>query len=668
MSLLFLREIVIVLAASIAVIYVSHKIRLPAVVGFLLTGVIIGPGGLALARDLRTINVLAEVGVVMLLFNIGIEFSLERLKKIQKNFWVGGGLQVVATIAVTAAVLAALHLRAEEALFYGFLVSLSSTAVVLKLMADRNELDSAHGRVSLGILLFQDMAIVPMIAVIPLLAHVGSFSAAAVLTRFLLAAAAIAAVFLAARFLMPRVLHLVVRTRIREIFLITALFLCLGMSLLTAGLGLSLALGAFLAGIIISESEYSHQVVSDILPFKDVFNSLFFISIGMLLDTAVVMRQWRLVLAVVLAVLLIKAVVASLTVRALGHAARVAMMVGLGLSQVGEFSFVLAGVGRLNGFLAGDAFQVFIAASVLTLLVTPFLFQRSASIADGISRRLKLERHIPEEHRPAGLEGHVIIAGFGLNGRNLARVLKETGIPYIVLELNPDTVRGARAAGEPVVFGDVASRNILKEAGVEKAKALVLAVSDPASSCRAVKNARGLNPGLFIIVRTRYASEIEGLFELGANDVIPEEFETSLEIFVRVLEKYHVPRNIINLQVQLVRGECYGMLRGTCTAARPTMDRISDILAAGIVESYLVPQSAWFAGKTLGELDLRGRSGATVVTVIRDEKTFAAPGADFVLRVHDILVLMGDHKSIDRAVAILDGRDRDEAGGGAGGQ
>jgi CPA2 family monovalent cation:H+ antiporter-2 len=667
MSLLFLREIVIVLAASIAVIYVSHKIRLPSVVGFLLTGVIIGPGGLALARDLRTINVLAEVGVVMLLFNIGIEFSLERLKKIQKNFWVGGGLQVFATIAVTAAVLAALHLRTEEALFYGFLVSLSSTAVVLKLMADRNELDSAHGRVSLGILLFQDMAIVPMIAVIPLLAHVGSFSAAAVLTRFLLGAAAIATVFLAARFLMPRVLHMVVRTRIREIFLITALFLCLGMSLLTAGLGLSLALGAFLAGIIISESEYSHQVVSDILPFKDVFNSLFFISIGMLLDTAVVMRQWGLVLAVVLAVLLIKSLVASLTVRALGNAARVAMMVGLGLSQVGEFSFVLAGVGRLNGFLVGDAFQVFIAASVLTLLLTPFLFQRSASIADGISRRLKLERHIPEEHRPARLEGHVIIAGFGLNGRNLARVLKETGIPYIVLELNPDTVREARAAGEPVVFGDIASHNILKEAGVEKAKALVLAVSDPASSARAVKNARGLNPGLFIIVRTRYASEIEGLFELGANDVIPEEFETSLEIFVRVLEKYHVPRNIISLQVQLVRGECYGMLRGTCTAARPTMDRISDILAAGIVESYLVPQGAWFAGKTLGELDLRGRSGATVVTVIRDEKTFAAPGADFVLGVHDILVLMGDHQGIDRAVAILDGRDRDEAGGGAGG-
>lgn len=666
MSLLFLREIVIVLAASVVVIYVSHRVKLPAVVGFLLTGVIIGPGGLALARDLRTINVLAEVGVVMLLFNIGIEFSLERLKKIQKNFWVGGGLQVVSTIAVTAAVLAAFHLRAEEAIFYGFLVSLSSTAVVLKLMSDRNELDSAHGRVSLGILLFQDMSIVPMIAVIPLLAHVGGFSAAAVLIRFALSAAAIAAVFLAARFLMPRTLHLVVRTRIREIFLITALFLCLGMSLLTAALGLSLALGAFLAGIIISESEYSRQVVSDILPFKDVFNSLFFISVGMLLDTAVVMRQWRLVLAVVLAVLLIKSLAASLIVRALGHAARVALIVGLGLSQVGEFSFVLAGVGRLNGFLAGDAFQVFIAASVLTLLVTPFVFQRSASVADMISRRLKLERHIPEEHRPAELEGHVIIAGFGLNGRNLVRVLKETGIPYIVLELNPDTVREARSEGEPVVFGDVASRNILKEAGAEKAKALVLAVSDPAASARSVKNARGLNPGLFIIVRTRYASEIEELFELGANDVIPEEFETSLEIFVRVLEKYHVPRNIINLQVQLVRGECYGMLRGTCAAGRPAMDRFSDILAAGTVESYLVPLNAWFAGKTLGEIALRGRSGVTVVTVIRNDKTFAAPGADFVLNVHDILVLMGDHKAIDRAVAVLDGRDR-EAAGGAGG-
>jgi CPA2 family monovalent cation:H+ antiporter-2 len=437
--------------------------------------------------------------------------------------------------------------------------------------------------------------------------------------RFGLSAVAIGTAFVLARYLMPRVLHLVVRTRIREVFLIATLFICLGMALLTSSLGLSLALGAFLAGVVLAESEYSHQVVSDILPFKDVFNSLFFISVGMLLDTGAVWRFKFMVLALVVCIFLLKAVVVILTVGILGYGSRIALITALALAQIGEFSFVLAGVGRANGLLAGDIFQAFIASSILTILATPFLIQVSPALADRTERALRWKKRTYAVGGKAGrgFEDHVIIAGYGLNGKNLAHVLKEAGIRYVILELNPVTVRAAAAEGEPIIFGDVSSRTILEEACVRRAKGIVFAISDPLMTRRGVKAVKELNPDIFVIVRTRYASEIDNLLVLGADDVIPEEFETSIEIFIRVLEKYHMPRNVIDAQVKVLRGECYGMLRGACSAIRPITERITDLLAAGTAETFYVGKEAWPAAKTLGALDLRGRTGATVIAVVR---------------------------------------------------
>ncbi|OGD12537.1 MAG: hypothetical protein A2W20_07355 [Candidatus Aminicenantes bacterium RBG_16_66_30] len=655
MSLHVLQEFVIVLAASVLIIYLSHKLRLPSVVGFLLTGVLIGPGGLSLVKNTGTVNVLAEIGVVMLLFTIGLEFEPVRLKRIRRDFWAGGGLQVLLTTSVTVLVLVLLKFPPREALFYGFLVSLSSTAVVLKILADRGETDAPQGRISLGVLIFQDIAIVPMIAVVPVLANAGGFSLGAVGLRFGLSALAIGTAFFLARFLMPRVLHLVVRTRVREVFLIATLFIVLGMALLTSSLGLSLALGAFLAGVILAESDYSHQVVSDIVPFKNVFNSLFFISVGMLLDVSAVWEFRSLVLILVAAILVVKFSVVVLTVGLLGYGSRIAVMTGLALAQIGEFSFVLAGVGRDNGLLAGDIFQAFVASSILTIVATPFLIQAGPALAARGERALPWKkRAVQDASGPVcDLEGHVIIAGFGLNGRNLAHVLKEAGIGYFIIELNPVTVREAAAEGELIIFGDVSSRTILVEAGARRAKGIVFAISDPIVTRRGVKAIRELNPDLFIIVRTRYASEIEELLKLGADDVIPEEFETSIEIFTRVLEKYHVPRNIVDAQVKVLRGECYGMLRGSCSAVRPVAERIADLLAAGTAETFFLGQGAWPAGKTLGALDLRGRTGATVIAVVRGEESFSSPGADFEVQEQDTLVLVASHRDIDRAFRYL---------------
>jgi CPA2 family monovalent cation:H+ antiporter-2 len=668
MSLFLLAELVIILAASVLVIFISHKIKLPPVVGFLLTGILIGPGGFSLVKDTRTVDVLAEIGVVMLLFMIGLEFTLERLKRIQRNFWVGGGLQVVLTTSAAVLVLVLLRVPVKNAVFYGFLVSLSSTAVVLKILSDRNETDTPQGRISLGILIFQDMAIVPMIALVPVLASVRAASPAAIIIRFLLSAGAIAAVFAVARFLMPKVLHLVVRTRIREIFLIASLFICLGMALLTSSLGLSLALGAFLAGIIISESDYSYQVVSDILPFRDVFNSLFFISIGMLLHMGAVWHSRAVIGGLVLSILLLKAVIVILTVRILGYDSRIAVLTGLALAQVGEFSFVLAGVGRANGLLPESVFQVFLASSILTILAAPFLIQMSPALAS--KTKAPAERKRPrvrgtEADAGCKLEDHVIIAGYGLNGRNLAHVLKEAGVGYVILELNPEAVRAAAERGDPFIFGDASSRTILKEAGVERAKAVVFAISDPATTRRAVRAVREMKGDIFIVVRTRYASEIDELYRLGADDVIPEEFETSVEIFTRVLERFHIPRNIIDAQVKIIRNECYGLLRGTCEAFKPSTERVSGLLSAGTADSYYIRKGSWPVGKTLGAVDLRNRTGATVIAVVRGEESFTSPGAEFTIAAGDILVLVASHRDMNEAFEFLRADPADGRSGGA---
>ncbi len=655
MTLFLLLELVTILAASILVIVVFHRLKIPAVVGFLITGILLGPGGLGLVRDLGVINAVAEIGVMMLLFIIGIEFSLERLQRIQRYFWFGGSLQVLMTILAVALISRFLGSKVEEAIVYGFLVALSSTAVVLKLLSDKKQLDAPHGQISLGITIFQDMTLVPMLAIIPLLANIKSVSILTLGSRFFLSLLAVAAVFFLARKIMPSIISLIVGTRIKEIFLLSALFACLGMAYLTASLGLSLALGAFLAGIIISESSYSLQVVSDILPFKDVFNSLFFVSVGMLLDTRIACNLGWQVLAVVVGIILLKIVVVFLTVRLLRFNFRISLLTALGLAQIGEFSFVLAGVCRQNGFLSGPIFQVFVASSVLTILATPLLMELGPRLVEKIQEhgepggRLDLATIESES-----LREHVIIAGFGLNGRNLARVLKETGISYVIVEINPETFRAACQAGEPVIFGDASSQVILQEASIDRARALVIAISDPAAARRAVSRARQLNPEVFIIVRTRFVSEIEELYELGANDVIPEEFETSIEIFVRVLEKYHLPRNIINTQVQIIRSERYGLLRGSRSTSRRLSQKIYDFLEAGVVETFLVPGDSWAVGKTLGEIDLRGRTGVTVIAVVRNEKTHSAPGADFRLQERDILVMVGDHQAVDKALACLE--------------
>jgi CPA2 family monovalent cation:H+ antiporter-2 len=627
----------------------------------MLTGIAIGPSGFGLIKEISAIEMLAEIGVMLLLFTIGLEFSVRRLVEMKRLVLIGGGLQVVLTIAITAGAAVTLGRSLNQSVFFGFLVALSSTAIVLKSYVERNEVDAPHGRSGIGILLFQDISIVAMLLAIPLLGGEDIVSFTAIVIDVGTSLLVLALIVLGAWWVLPKFLKQVVHLRSPEAFLLTVVLLCLGMSWLTSHFGMSLALGAFIAGMVLADSDYSHQVTSEVLPFRDVFNSLFFVSIGMLLSLTALASNVLLVLVLVVALILGKALIIWAIVRILGYPQRVATMTGLGLAQIGEFSFVLAKTGQGANLLPEADYQTFLAASIISMIATPFLIAASPRVGYWIQSLLKdgtvadVENTEEDIHLTSsgGLQQHVIIVGYGLNGRNLARVLRAVGVPYLILELNADVVRRAKSKGEKINFGDATRREVLLHAGVEQAWSMVLAMSDPAAARRTVDLAHHLNSNLHIVVRTRYVSEITELFELGANEVIPEEFETSIEIFSRVLHRYGTPRIIIEQQIAKVREQGYEMLRSPAIPVLPVIAPKIDLFDGASTETITLDEQSPVIGRNLGELDLRGKSGATVIAVVRGEDTKISPGANYTLAAGDMIILLGSAKKLGRAVAIL---------------
>jgi CPA2 family monovalent cation:H+ antiporter-2 len=577
----FLRDLVVLFGASIVVVYGFNRLRLPAVVGFLVAGALLGPYGLDVVDDVARVEVLAEVGVVLLLFTIGVEVSLGQIRSLRTV--VGAGLlQIGSAIVLSTLAAIAFGLPLNQGVFWGFLAAMSSTAVVLKMVTERGETNSPHGRLIIGILIVQDLAVVPMMVVTPVLGGLGEAGFLTVMQSVAKAALAVLLILVAARYLVPRLLVEVVRSRSRELFVITIILVCLGIAWLSSLAGLSLALGAFIAGLIISESEYSHQAMAEILPFRDSFNSLFFISIGMLLDLRVLLARPVLVMGLVVAIVGGKVVTTAGAAVVTGYSWRAAVLTGIALAQVGEFSFILAKVGRSVGLLPGESFQVFLTVSVLTLLLTPFLLQASPRLARRAEALQRLRHWLPERQTaPHGIQSrhlrdHTIVAGYGVNGRNLAQVLRETEIPFVVVDVDGQTVRREQKKGIPIVFGDITHPQVLRRLGVQEASALVLAISDPIATRRAVTVARQLSPAIHIIARTRYLREIEDLRMTGADQVVPEEFETSIEIFSLVLQHYRMPTRVIAEKAERIRQEGYALFRKGQPGLREIVAREAD--------------------------------------------------------------------------------------------
>ncbi|MGD8371599.1 MAG: cation:proton antiporter [Syntrophobacterales bacterium] len=649
MEVALFKDVLVIFSLAIGVLLVCQRINLPTVVGFLLTGILAGPYGFGLISAIHEVEVLAEIGVMLLLFTIGVEFSLKEFMRMKKSVVLGGSFQVILTFLVSFAIATRLGRPINEAVFIGFFISLSSTAIVLKILQEKAEFDSPHGRMALAVLIFQDIAVVPMILLTPLLGGEGGDLGKSLGFLALKGIGVFALVAASARWIVPGLLYQIARSRNRELFLLSVLVMCFGVAWLTYLAGLSLALGAFLAGLIISESEYGYHALGNIVPFRDVFTSLFFVSIGMLLDLGFLINHPDQVGLISAAVIMAKTLIAALAVLFLGFPLRTAIIVGLTLCQVGEFSFILAKVGVDYGLLAGDTFQLFLAVAVITMGVTPFIMALAPRVANATLRlpfpsRLKSgfssRSESVSEHQVHELADHVIIVGYGLSGKNVATTAKTAKIPYVIIEMNPETVRREKKAGEPMIYGDATHEAVLEHVGIEAARVMVLVISDPTAARRITAVAKRLNPKIHIIARTRFLAEATPLHDLGASEVIAEEYETSLEIFARVLAKYLVPKIEIDRLTAETRKGGYQMLR------KPAQDpaSLADLklnFPDMEISSIQVHQKAPVAGRSLAELQLRTKYGVTLLAIRRGAEILNNPDGQTQILGDDILILLG---------------------------
>ncbi len=552
-----LRDLVLIFAAAVVVVGLLRRVGVPSIAAFILTGILVGPNTLGLVGDPHKVETLAEIGVVLLLFGIGIELSLDSLRALWRSVLVGGSLQVGLTILATLAVVRALGYRLETALFLGFVIAVSSTAIVLRALRTANQLDAPHGRFTLGVLVFQDLCVVPMMLAVPVLAA-GGGSLGPPLGRMLQALVLLTVVFVVARFAAPRLLEAVARTRQRELFVLVVAVICLGIAWGLSTVGISLALGAFVAGLVVADTGYRHQALSELIPFRELLTSVFFISVGMLLDPRSLVAHAVPVVSLLAAMTVGKFVLVVLAVLLMRLQLRVAIVSGMALAQSGEFSFVLLAAAGGTSLIPTDLATALPMAVILSMLLTPLLLALGPGLATragrlpGVTRLIdvRVAEECPEEKDE--LSDHVIIAGYGIAGRELARSLREAGIRSCIVDLNVENVRRAASDGGRAYFGDVTRAEVLESVGIERARAVVLLVNDPTSEEAAIRAARRVAHEVPIVVRTRFARDIPSLRAAGATSVITAEIEAAAGVTETVLRSQGVSEELIAARARSV--------------------------------------------------------------------------------------------------------------------
>ncbi len=649
MEIPLLQDIVTIFGLSIIVLLICSRLRIPAVVGLLITGVICGPHGLQVVNATHEVEILAEIGIVLLLFTIGLEFSLSKLMQIKKLVLAGGSIQVVATLVITALIAYAFDYSFNECIFFGFLISLSSTAIILKLLQEKAQMSSPHGQTILAILIFQDIAVVPMMLLTPFLAKSGDTEALPLLIHLGKGLLILFIVLLLARWGIPRLLFLIAKTRNTQLFILCVLFICFAVAWLTSSVGLSLALGAFLAGLIISESEYSHHTVGHIFPFQQIFTSFFFVSIGMLLDIGFILDHPLATFLTTILILLLKFIAAGSVSLIMAYPIKTAIIVGLGLCQVGEFAFILSTKGTMYNLISGTTYQLFLAVSLVTMALSPLLLAIAPKIADYLLKfqipdRLKYGKIISKKEEEKSKD-HVVIIGFGVCGRNVAWAAKLANVPYNIIEMNPETVLRERKEGELIFFGDATQEAVVEQTNIKYARIAVIAINDPIATRRMVEEIRKLSPKIYIIARTRFLKELEPMLALGANDVIPEEFETSLEIFTRVLRKYLIPTDEIEKFSGKARTKAYEQFRSLADRTS-TLKDLNLSLADIEIVTLRLPANSSLIGTTLQTSNLRNQFGITVLMIRRADEIITNPKPDTIIKDQDLLVIFGETEQL----------------------
>jgi CPA2 family monovalent cation:H+ antiporter-2 len=643
-------DLVAVLAAAAVGGVLAGLCRQPALLGYILGGMVVGPAGLGLLKELLQIETLAQFGAAFLLFALGVEFSFAELKKVRAIALGGGGLQIVLTIGVTVAVCwltGAWETLPAKGVFLGAILSLSSTAVVLKCLMERNETSTPHGQVMLGILVVQDLALGLMLAVLPALNQpaevIGLALGQSLLKIGLFAAGAVAAGI----WLIPPLLRLLAKTESRELFLLGVVTLCLGIALLTEHLGLSIEMGAFVAGLMISEVEYADQTLTYVEPLRDIFAALFFAAVGILIDPVFLWNNLELILGLVALVLLGKFLIVAPIVRLFRYPWKTAIIAGLGLAQIGEFSFVLASEGRNLGLVSRRVYLLILGTTAVTLVVTPFVLQLAPQLLNWIERVPCLKHYfdpteLPQEIavRPS-LSGHVVVCGYGRVGRNLVKLLEDHNLPVLVIDQSEAIIQKLRDAGVPYIYGNAASLHVLEKANLDRAKSMVIALPDAMSTRLALKRALELAPALDVVIRANSEKDIELLYQLGAREVVQPEFEVSLEMATHLWSVYGMPVSVIQGEVQQIRSSHYLDLRPTASASEITR---SLQLAAQEMSSkwYTLPEKSPLVSMTIEEANIRWLTGVSLVAVRRaDGEQLDYPSPQTILEAGDRFLLVG---------------------------
>lgn len=651
-------DLVLVLAAATAGGLLASLLKQPALLGYLIGGIVVGPSGLGLIKQLVQVETLAQFGVAFLLFALGVEFSFAELKKVQAISLGGGGLQITLTIILTAVVSVVMGWVSSpvQGIFLGAILSLSSTAVVLKCLMEGNETSTPHGQVMLGILVVQDLALGLMLAVLPALDQpIEALGLAVGRSLLLIGLFAVGAVA-AGIWIIPSLLRFLARTESRELFLLGVVALCLGIALLTEHLGFSIEMGAFVAGLMISEVEYADQTLTYVEPLRDIFAALFFVAVGMLIDPVFLWEHLELILGLVCLVFLGKSLLIIPIVRSFGYTIKTSIIAGLGLAQIGEFSFVLASSGQSLGLVSHRVYLLIVGTTAVTLVITPFVLQLIPRLLDWMENVPWLFALLEETALPIAISddlpqrNHVIVCGYGRVGRNLVQVLRNHNYPVVVIDHSERAVQELRNAKIPYLYGNAASSHVLETAGVDRACAMAIALSDPMNTRLCLKRSLGYSPALDITVIAYRDQDIELLYHLGAKEVVQPEFEASLELSTHLLVSMGLPLKDIQQQTQKIRNSHYLDLR-----PEESPEKISRNLqeAAQNMNSkwYSLPEDSPLEGMTIQQTDLRHLSGVSVMAIRRSNgEEVDYPDSNTPLNKGDRLLLVGEPE----ALAILD--------------
>ncbi len=644
-----IRDLAVIWLAALLAGYICAVAKQPTIGGYIVAGIAIGPHGLGLISNSDQITVLSEFGVALLLFALGVEVSLKQILTSEAKVVLAGVLQMVSTILTGWCLVQAAGLAPNlpSGFLFGSICALSSTAVVTKVLMERGEADALHGRILVPVLLVQDLSLVPLVSLVPVLQKPGPDFLVVLALQLGKAAAMVAAVVWVALKIVPIVLQRVVHSNSRELFLLTVISLCLGIAIVSNQLGLSLALGAFLGGIIVSESPYGHQALADLVPLRDLFSTIFFVSVGMLLDPSFISQNYLGVLAFVVVLILGKAAIAMLSALAATRSVWSALLVGVGLAQVGEFSFILATLGYQTGIITSGMYNLFLAGAVVTLMFSPALMSATPGLARKLAERRMLAFPESAEKTSGALirmSGHLILCGFGRIGRNLGLVLKSHQIPFVVLEINAGIIEDLESGDVPYIYGDALSRESLERANLREASCLVLTIPDPVAAITIIRFVRQANPDISIIARAHRTEDIEVFRAAGANAVVQPEFESSIEITRLALLSLNLSNPEIHKALSDIRLQRYTIFQPDIAEAE-----LSHLISFPTEELF----GAWFRvglgevnGKSIKDLGVRRRSGATVLAVRRGEEIVAHPGADFTLMQNDDVYVVGSAEQL----------------------